>query len=151
MCGVSTPLDLEAARGVTATRQPGLRQAVRGSNGQALCATGRYRKSDFNGVRSVLDVDERITAPSFGLARPRTITGLNPRWVRVQRARATLLIQAKDDPLRRSMRSNPGRWSPIHTFGCWRPNMAATWASSGAPVAASGERAILHWITEQLL
>ena len=31
-----------------------------------LCATGRYQARDFAGLRSVLAIDDRITAPSFG-------------------------------------------------------------------------------------
>ena len=65
-----------------------------------LCATGRYKAADFEGCRSVLDIDERITAPSFGF-------GTADRYYASQSALGfldriqvpALLIHAKDDTL----------------------------------------------------
>ena len=31
-----------------------------------MLATGRYTEQDFRGVRSIFDIDDRMTAPSFG-------------------------------------------------------------------------------------
>jgi hypothetical protein len=63
-----------------------------------LCATGRYQMSDFTGLRSVLALDDRFTAPSFGF-------GNAANYYRTQSAIGylgglrvpALLIQAKDD------------------------------------------------------
>lgn len=63
-----------------------------------LCATGRYTRRDFAGMRSVMELDDRITAPSFGFGNARN-------YYRTQSAIGyldaicvpTLLIQAKDD------------------------------------------------------
>ena len=63
-----------------------------------LCATGRYSARDFAGLRSVMDLDDRITAPSFGF-------GNAANYYRTQSAIGfldairvpALLIQAKDD------------------------------------------------------
>jgi len=63
-----------------------------------LCATGRYQERNFRGLRSVRDIDDRITAPSFGF-------GDAANYYRTQSAIRyldgirvpVLLIQAKDD------------------------------------------------------
>src|SRR5579883_2924867 len=64
---VSTPLDL----GICAARisEPDNRiyeaRFVRRMRAR-LCATGRYAEKDFAGLRTVMQIDDRITAPSFG-------------------------------------------------------------------------------------
>jgi predicted alpha/beta-fold hydrolase len=63
-----------------------------------LCATGRYQIREFAGVRSVFELDDRFTAPSFGF-------GNAANYYRTQSAIGylgglrvpALLIQAKDD------------------------------------------------------
>ena len=99
VCGVSTPLDLAACAGRIA--QPDNRvyetRFVRRMRAR-LCATGRYSPRDFDGLRSVMDLDDRFTAPSFGF-------GNAANYYRTQSAIGylaairvpTLLIQAKDD------------------------------------------------------
>jgi predicted alpha/beta-fold hydrolase len=101
VCGVSTPLDLAAcARRIA---EPDNRiyemRFVRRMRARLL-ATGRYRVNDFAGLRSVMELDDRITAPSFGF-------GGADRYYRTQSALGflaairipALLIQAKDDTL----------------------------------------------------
>ncbi len=154
VCGVSTPLDLEAA--ARRLQQPVNRiydSRFVGRMKKRLCATGRYRKSDFTGVRSVLDVDERITAPSFGF-------GTATNYYRTQSALGyvsgvrvpALLIQAKDDPL-----------VPFDAFESGQvvsnPHVRLLATEHGGHLGFLGragcrfwaERAILHWISEQLL
>ena len=83
-------------RGLHAARSGGLRAAPRPPRQPLyerrfvrrmrarLLATGRYRPADFAGLRLLCDIDDRITAPSFGFGTPATITGRNPpsatRW-----------------------------------------------------------------------
>jgi uncharacterized protein len=99
ICTVSTPLDLAACARRIAEPDNRLYEArfVRRMRAR-LSATGRYHPREVAGLRSVLEIDERITAPSFGFGNAanyyRTqsaITYLHP--IRVP----TLLLQAKDD------------------------------------------------------
>lgn len=63
-----------------------------------LCATGRYRREEFDGLRTVEALDDRFTAPSFGFGDAanyyRTQSAI--RYLSGIRVPA-LLIQAKDD------------------------------------------------------
>ena len=98
---VSTPLDLAAC--AERLRAPENRvyemRFVRKMRAR-LRATGRYDESAFTGLRSVREIDDRITAPSFGFGdaanyyRTQSAIGYLDR-IRVP----VLLIQAKDDPL----------------------------------------------------
>jgi uncharacterized protein len=99
VCAASTPLDLEAcARRIAEPRNRLYeRRFVRRMRAR-LCATGRYRESDFRGLRSVMAIDDRITAPSFGFGNAanyyRTQSAIGYlEGIRVP----VLLIQAKDD------------------------------------------------------
>jgi len=99
VCGVSTPLDLDACARRIAEPDNRIYETrfVRRMRDR-LCATGRYRMEQFRGLRSVIDLDDRFTAPSFGF-------GNAANYYRTQSAIAhlagirvpTLLIQAKDD------------------------------------------------------
>lgn len=99
VCAVSAPLDLAAcARRIS---EPDNRvyeaRFVRRMRAR-LSATGRYHATDFAGLRTVMDLDDRITAPSFGF-------GNAANYYRTQSAIGylgaiqvpVLLIQAKDD------------------------------------------------------
>lgn len=101
VCAVSTPLDLAACAQRLAQRENRVYEWRFVHRMRArLCATGRYRASDFAGLRSVMDIDEHITAPSFGF-------GGAAHYYRTQSALPylegirvpTLLISSKDDPL----------------------------------------------------
>jgi predicted alpha/beta-fold hydrolase len=99
VCAVSTPLDLAACARRIAEPDNRLYEArfVRRMRAR-LCATGRYSAVDFRGLRTVLEIDDRITAPSFGF-------GSAANYYRTQSAIGyldairvpALLIQAKDD------------------------------------------------------
>jgi uncharacterized protein len=101
VCTVSTPLDLAACAGRMARKENWIyeRRFVQRMRARLL-ATGRYRAADFAGLRSVRDIDEQITAPSFGFGDAanyyRTQSAL--RYLEGIRIPA-LLIQAKDDPM----------------------------------------------------
>jgi len=101
VCAVSTPLDLAVCARRISQWDNRLyeRRFVRRMRAR-LCATGRFRKSDFAGLRSVIAIDDRITAPSFGF-------GDAPNYYRSQSALRfleavrvpVLLIHSKDDTL----------------------------------------------------
>jgi predicted alpha/beta-fold hydrolase len=63
-----------------------------------LLATGRYSRRDLAGLSSVFQIDERITAPSFGFGNALNYynTQSAARFLEAIRVPA-LLIQAKDD------------------------------------------------------
>jgi predicted alpha/beta-fold hydrolase len=99
LCAVSTPLDLAVCVDRIARWDNRLyeRRFVRRMR-RRLCNTGRYREADFRGLRTVRDIDERITAPSFGFrdANHYYRTQSSMRFLEGIRV-PTLLIQAKDD------------------------------------------------------
>ncbi len=97
----STPLDLSACADRLSAPQNRLYEwrFVRRMR-KRLCATGRYQPADFDGLRTVREIDDRITAPSFGF-------GNAPNYYRTQSAIGflagirvpALLIQSRDDTL----------------------------------------------------
>jgi predicted alpha/beta-fold hydrolase len=99
VCGVSASLDLRACASRIAERDNRFYEErfVRRMRAR-LCATGRYRESEFSGLRSVIALDDRFTAPCFGF-------GNADNYYRTQSAIGylgglrvpALLIQAKDD------------------------------------------------------
>ena len=99
VCAISTPLDLAACARRIADPDNRLYDArfVRRMRDR-LCATGRYQHTDFRGMRTVMELDDRFTAPSFGF-------GNAANYYRTQSAIGylagiripALLIQAKDD------------------------------------------------------
>ena len=99
VCSVSAPLDLAACARRIGERDNRVYQArfVRKMR-QRLCATGRYQTRQFEGLRSVHELDDRFTAPAFGF-------GDAANYYRTQSAIGyldglrvpALLIQAKDD------------------------------------------------------
>jgi predicted alpha/beta-fold hydrolase len=99
VCGVSASLDLGAcARRIAARDNRFYEERFVRRMRARLCATGRYRESEFAGLRSVIALDDRFTAPSFGF-------GNAENYYRTQSAIGylaglrvpALLIQAKDD------------------------------------------------------
>jgi predicted alpha/beta-fold hydrolase len=116
VCAVSTPLDLAACSARIAEPDNRVYEArfLRRMRARLL-ATGRYTEKDFAGLRSVVALDDRITAPSFGFrgAKHYYETQSAIAWLSQIRVPA-LLIQSKDDtfvPWRiyesSAVRSNP--------------------------------------------
>ena len=101
VCAVSAPLDLAACSRRIAAWDNRLyeRRFVRRMRTR-LRATGRYGRADFAGLRSVMEIDDRITAPSFGFGdaahyyRTQSAARFLPN-IRVP----ALLIHAQDDTL----------------------------------------------------
>lgn len=99
VCAVSTPLDLEAcARRIAEPRNRIYQRRFVNRMRARLCATGRYRAEDFRGLDSVLAIDDRITAPSFGFGNAANYYRTQSAIRYLDRIRVpALLIQAKDD------------------------------------------------------
>jgi hypothetical protein len=99
VAAVSTPLDLAVC-----VRRIGERDNRRYEDRflsmmrKRMCATGRYRKGDFSGVRTLWDVDNRITAPAFGFAGADEYYRTQSSLPYLGRIRVpALLLHSKDD------------------------------------------------------
>jgi uncharacterized protein len=101
VCSVSAPLDLGAcARRIGEWQNRAYQARFLRKMRARMLATGRYRESEFDGIASITDMDDRITAPAFGFGdadgyyRTQSAAGFLA-GVRVP----GLMIQAKDDPM----------------------------------------------------
>lgn len=101
VCAISAPLDLAVCSRRIADWDNRFyeRRFVRRMRSR-LRATGRYRHVDFARLRSVLEIDDRITAPSFGFgdAAHYYSTQSAARFLPQIRV-PTLLIHAQDDTM----------------------------------------------------
>lgn len=101
VCAVSTPIDLAASCDRLAKWDNRLYEwrFVRRMR-RRLSATGRYQPEDFAGVRSVRDMDNRITAPGFGFRDALDYYQSQSAGLYLDNIRVpALLIQAQDDPI----------------------------------------------------
>jgi predicted alpha/beta-fold hydrolase len=99
VCSVSTPLDLGACARRIAERDNRIyeRRFVRRMRSRLL-ATGRYTAAEVAGLASVIEIDDRITAPSFGFRGAAEYYETQSAIGFLGRIRVpALLIQAKDD------------------------------------------------------
>jgi predicted alpha/beta-fold hydrolase len=99
VCAVSTPLDLAACAARIHERDNWIyeRRFVRRMR-QRLRATGRYRAEEYESLRSVFAIDDRITAPSFGFGNAANYYATqSSRQFLAQIRIPALLVQAKDD------------------------------------------------------
>ena len=63
-----------------------------------LIATGRYTAADFRGIRSIFEIDDKITAPSFGFHGAAHYYATQSANRFLGRIRVpTLMVQAQDD------------------------------------------------------
>jgi predicted alpha/beta-fold hydrolase len=116
VCAVSAPLDLAACARRIAARDNRLyeRRFVRRMQSR-LRATGRYRPADLAGLRSVMEIDDRITAPSFGFGNAARYYDTQSAARFLQNIRVpALLIYAQDDTLVpfSSVASQNTPWNP---------------------------------------
>ena len=99
VCAISTPIDLAAS--ARRIGQPDNRLYERRfvkRMKQRLVATGRYSPEDLKGARSLYDIDDRITAPSFGFGNADNYYATQSASNFLDRIRVpALLIQAQDD------------------------------------------------------
>jgi uncharacterized protein len=117
VCAVSTPLDLAACARRIHDRDNLLyeRRFVRKMKAR-LRATGRYRREEYAGLRSVFEIDDRITAPSFGFAGAAEYYATQSCGPFLGRIRVpALMIQARDDTL-----------VPFETYGALPENPQLT-------------------------
>lgn len=101
VCAISAPLDLAKCAWRVAHPENRLyqRRFVRRMS-ERLMATGRYHKRDFSGLRSVREIDERITAPSFGFGDAANYYRTQSALPYLEGVRVpALLIHAKDDTM----------------------------------------------------
>jgi predicted alpha/beta-fold hydrolase len=99
VCAVSTPIDLAAS----------VRQLERSSNRiyerrfvkrmrARLFSTGRYSRAELDAARSIYEIDDRITAPSFGFEGADHYYATQSSQNFLDRIRVpALIVQAKDD------------------------------------------------------
>ena len=99
VCAVSTPIDLGACARRIHARENWIyeRRFVRRMK-QRLRATGRYGAVELEGLESVLELDDRITAPSFGFGGAARYYATQSCGQFLAQIRVpTLVVQAKDD------------------------------------------------------
>lgn len=154
VCAVSTPIDLEAS--ARRIGQPENRfyerRFVRRMRAR-LCATGRYRRADFAGLRTLWAIDDRITAPSFGFGDAANYYKTQSAIGYLSGIRVpVLLIQAKDDPFVPfdAFESEALRGSP------WIRLLATEHGGHLGFIGRKGSRlwaddAVMRWIAEQKL
>jgi predicted alpha/beta-fold hydrolase len=99
VCSISTPIDLAASVRRIAMPDNRLyeRRFVRRMK-ERMIATGRYTAAQLSPLRSVYDIDDKVTAPSFGFGTADNYYATQSAIRFLPRIRIpTLLIQAKDD------------------------------------------------------
>jgi len=99
VCAVSTPIDLAAsARRIGEPANALYEKRFLSRMKQRLIATGRYTKADLAGCDTLWEIDDRVTAPSFGFNGAAHYYGTQSAQNFLAAIRVpTLLIQAKDD------------------------------------------------------
>ena len=140
-CAVSTPIDLAAC----ARRLGRLdnrvyeRRFVKRMRAR-LISTGRYAEADFQGLRSIYAIDDKITAPSFGFRDAEHYYATQSSNQFLDRIRVpTLIVQSQDDtfiPFEIYRLSPSSRLIPISP--CSPPGMAGISDSSRVASRASG-------------
>jgi len=98
-CAVSTPIDLSAcARRLGRIDNRLYERRFLRRMCERLIATGRYTKADFQGIRSIFEIDDKITAPSFGFHGAEHYYATQSANQFLERIRIpTLVVQAQDD------------------------------------------------------
>jgi uncharacterized protein len=99
VCAVSTPIDLAAGVRRVGKRDNRLyeRRFLKHMR-QRLFATGRYTRAELEAARTIYEIDNKITAPSFGFEGADHYYATQSAQAFLDRIRVpTLLIQAKDD------------------------------------------------------
>ena len=99
VCAISTPIDLAAGvRRIGQRRNRIYERRFLKRMRARLLATGRYSRSELAAARTIYQIDDRITAPSFGFKGADHYYATQSAQNYLDRIRVpTLLIQAKDD------------------------------------------------------
>ena len=114
VCAISTPIDL--AMGVQRIGQPDNRlyeNRFLTRMRQRLVATGRYSAKELAACRSLYEIDDRVTAPSFGFGNADNYYATQSAKNFLAAIRVpTLMVQAKDDTfIPFSMYERPEIWT----------------------------------------
>ena len=99
VCAISTPIDLAACARRIGHADNSLYEArFLKRMKERLIATGRYTSADLAGCNTLWDIDDRITAPSFGFEGAAHYYGTQSAQNFLHAIRVpSVLIQAKDD------------------------------------------------------
>jgi hypothetical protein len=99
VCAISTPIDLAAGvRRIGKLDNRIYERRFLSRMRARLLATGRYSLAELEGARTLYEIDDRITAPSFGFEGADHYYATQSSQNYLDRIRVpTLLIQAKDD------------------------------------------------------
>jgi predicted alpha/beta-fold hydrolase len=99
VCAISTPIDLAAsARAISRPANSFYSRRFVTRMKSRLIGTGRYVDADFKGAKSVYEIDQAITAPSFGFRDAEHYYATQSAIHFIPDIRVpTLLVQAKDD------------------------------------------------------
>jgi hypothetical protein len=99
VCAISAPIDLAAsARRLGQADNRLYERRFLSRMKQRLLATGRYTQADLAGCETLWDIDDRVTAPSFGFGGAANYYGTQSAQNFLGAIRVpALLIQAKDD------------------------------------------------------
>jgi predicted alpha/beta-fold hydrolase len=143
---VSSPLDLAACARRIGEPDNRIYQArfVRRMRDR-LCATGRYRREELEGLRTVVELDDRFTAPSFGFGNAANYYRLQSSIGFLDRVRIPgLLIQAKDDT-----------FIPFEIFESAavrnHPTLRLTATEYGGHLGFLGRRPHRFWVDEAIM
>jgi len=146
VCAISAPLDLaHSARRVSHPENQLYERRFVRRMWARLAATGRYRTQDVSKLRSVMEIDDRITAPSFGFGDAANYYQTQSALRYMENIRVpTLLIHAKDDTLApfESCESEAARMNP-------RITLLAT--EHGGHLGFIGRRPHRFWIDETIV
>jgi uncharacterized protein len=99
VCASSTPIDLAAcARRLGRIDNRIYERRFLRRMCQRLLSTGRYTPAHFRGIRSIFEIDDKITAPSFGFRDAEHYYSTQSANQFLERIRIpTLVVQARDD------------------------------------------------------
>ena len=146
VCAISTPIDLAAcARRIGQRDNSFYESRFLNRMKQRLLATGRYTPVDLAGCDTLWDIDDRVTAPSFGFGGAANYYGTQSAQNYLHAIRVpTVLIQAKDDT-----------FIPFEIFGhraiAENPKLRLVLTEHGGHLGFISRRAPRFWVDETVL
>ncbi|HEY7388548.1 MAG TPA: alpha/beta fold hydrolase [Bryobacteraceae bacterium] len=146
VCAVSPPLDLAACVRRMGERENRIyeRRFARNMR-KRLAATRRYNRAELAALRSVFEIDDRITAPAFGFGNAETYYRTQSAAGYLNRIRVpTLIVHAKDDPL-----------VPLEScqsaLACGNPCINSWVTAHGGHLGFLGRKPHRFWLEEAIL
>jgi hypothetical protein len=143
VCAISTPIDL--AMGVERIGKPDNRLYERRfltRMRERLVATGRYSMSELSKCRSLYEIDDRVTAPSFGFGNADNYYATQSAKNFLSQIRVPgLMIQAKDDTfIPFEMYERPEIWT--------NPNLRLIATEHGGHLGFLSRRGPRFWVDD---